>query len=250
MRKKYLSVAITFLIIFGLWEFFHRFDNMVVTLPGPIETFKSFGDVEFSKDLISALWHSLSLVMSGLLMGTSIGYIAGLLIGIFSPMLAGPYHFANALKATPVTVLIPIFLSIFGLFRFLLPLLMLPTIVITASNIADAVENTSRIRRDLLRVNSITSYAYIRHVVIFETIEPLLSTLRVLIPLILAIEVAVDYFLNTNHGLGALVAITYQSPNANAKMYATIIVVMGIGISSVIFLDQISRKVLKWKRDM
>jgi ABC-type nitrate/sulfonate/bicarbonate transport system permease component len=249
MRWSLLSKLITALVVVMIWEMGHQLHFAGGRLPSLLRVVLVFTSASDVKAMALASLQTLTLVFKALGIGGVIGYGLGLILGLSSPYLSGPYHGFNAVKSTPVTVLIPVFLSIFGLGRFLLPLLMLPIIAIMATNVAESVVNINNNRKDILALYGVGNFSYLRRVLLHELAEPVFSTLRVVVPFAIALEVAIDYFLNINGGLGTFIAQAYQAPGRDSEMYAGIIVVSFFGIGAVAVIDRLSRKSLVWKRE-
>lgn len=183
-----------------------------------------------------------------------IGVILGVPLGVFLAeskwrMGGGLYGSFAGLKAVPVTVLIPVFLTVFGLEQFVVPLVALPLVLNFCVNTAQAIAQVSHTRLRLLRSWSVSYSTYARHVLPFECLDSMLQTARVMLPFALALHVAVDYFLCIPNGLGCYVYQAYTY-NDHARMYAAILVVGIIGLGLGEALDFTSRRLLGWKRDI
>lgn len=249
MRWSLLSNALTAVVLILAWEIAHQLQFAGGRFPSLAQVGRVLASFAELKPIAVAALHTLNLVLKALLLGGIAGYLLGLIIGVSFPYLNGPYHGFNALKSTPVTVLLPVFLSIFGLGGFLLPLLLLPITAIMATNVAESVVNTNDNRKAIIALYGVGNISYLRHVLVHELAEPVFSTLRVVVPFAIALEVAVDYFLNINKGLGTFISQSYQAPGKDAEMYAGIIVVSLLGIATVSIIDWLSRKTLIWKRE-
>jgi sulfonate transport system permease protein len=250
MRGAKISLVATAVGGLAIWQLVYAVGGMGGRLPSLWDVTRIFFRPEFLGDLGAAFLHTFLMLFQCLVLGTIAGYVLGVVIGAWPSQMHGPYHVANALRSVPVTVLLPVFLSTFGLRRFLLPMLLLPIICIMASNVSESVRNTSKQRRALLDVYRVRWRQYFAHVLTYETIEPVVATLRVVAPLALAIEIAVDYFLQSNQGLGTLIALAYQIPGREPRMFAGILVVAALGVLLVIAVDSIGTRALRWKRDM
>ena len=207
-----------------------------------------FGNRDFLHEAITGLGNTLALVALALLLGLIIGTLAGAALGIGGQTLIGGYHFLNALRSVPVTVLIPVFLATFGLQRFLVPLVALPVASIMGANLTRAIQEAAQTRRRLLSLYEFGNMAYLRHVLPWETADALFATLRTVVPFTLAIEVAIDYFMNINQGIGAVIYQNYQFPNNEPAMFAGILLVAALGIGTVSAIDRLGKWALRWKQ--
>ena len=121
-KIKFNKTFYTILPVLGiilLWQLFNRLDILNSTLiPPPTKIFK--GIVEWTKsgelfvDFCSSIWRG----VSGLLIGSSVGIMLGLLTGrnpklnlILTPIL-------NVFKAFPPVAMLPIFITFFGIGDF------------------------------------------------------------------------------------------------------------------------------------
>lgn len=92
-------------------------------------------------------------------------------------------------------------------------------------------------------------FNYVIHILFFETLETLFSTLRVMLTLALTLEVAFDYFLSMNKGIGDYIRSYYESyaSNKTTYIYAGILVISLCGILLVKALDLLTDKFMQWK---
>lgn len=187
-------------------------------------------------------------VVESLLLGGVLGIALGLYLGGSRWRLPGLYATLAAMKPVPVTVLIPVFLAVFGLDGFIVPIVALPILTNVSVNVAQAIRTCSVRRRALLRGWGIDGPAYIRHVLVYESLDCLLATACILVPFCLALNIALDYFLRVTDGLGSYVATGYEQYRFD-QMFAGIATVAAIGLLSSFALDVLSARSLQWKRE-
>ncbi len=188
-------------------------------------------------------------VFQAAVIGIAVGVPLGVLLAESKWKIGGLYGSLAGLKAVPVTVLIPVFLSLFGLEKFIVPLVALPLALNFCVNTAQAIAQASQSRLRLLRSWSVSYRTYARHVLPFECLDAMLQTARVMLPFAVAVHIALDYFLCIPNGLGCYVYQAY-SYHEHARMYAGVLVVGIIGLCLGTTIDVASRRLLKWKRDM
>lgn len=243
-----LSTGVVLLVSAGVWEVLHASAFLQGRWPSLLAVLRQFADAGFLEDAGEGVLNTLWLVSRGLLIGLALGGGTGAVLGIGGRKAAGGYHALNALRAVPVTVLIPVFLGMFGLQSFLVPLVALPVASIMGANLAQAIQEAAQPRRRMLSLYGFGPRAYLRHVLPWETADALFATLRTVVPFSLAIEVAVDYFMNANQGIGAVIYRNYQYPGNEPAMFACILLVAFLGIGSVSLIDWLGRWVLEWKQ--
>jgi taurine transport system permease protein len=182
-----------------------------------------------------------------------IGLLFGIPLGVYlaSPRyrLFGAYEVVAATRPLPMTVLIPVFITVFGLDGFAVPLIAVPVLANVAVNTATAIKSCSQRRRTLYLSWGVSGLTYTRHVLAFEVMESLAATMRIMVPYALAVHIALDYFLQTHEGLGAYVANAYQTYAGFDKMFGGIFVVLGIGLVLTVGLDNLLARSLRWKHD-
>jgi len=187
------------------------------------------------------------------LQASVIGVVVGVSLGVFlsagKRRIHGLYGCLAGLKAVPVTVLVPVFLTLFGLETFIVPLVALPLSLNFCVNTAQAIAEANQTRLRMLLSWSVSYGMYARHVLPFECLDAMLQTARVMLPFAFALHIALDYFLCIPNGLGCYVNRAYERQQ-HARMYGAILVAGIIGLALGAAIDLVSRRSLKWKRDM
>lgn len=235
-----------FIIIWELCFVLNLFDGQI---PSILDVFFVFFNYENILEILTHLLKTLNIFIQCLIIGGVTGYIFGIFMGINKNIKLVFYSFFNALKSIPVTIFIPLAIIVFKLSNFLVPLLSIPVSAIVAVNMADACNNINSNRFSTISLIRIKKYSYFTHIIFFETLEILFSTLRIIVTYIIALEIAFDYFLNLNKGLGFFIYDNYQGDKSHLpKMYAGILVVAVLGIILVKFLDIISNTSINWKK--
>lgn len=249
-RNTYLKIIVLpiFLVVWQLCFYFDLFQGQIPSVYSVLMVFLNFDNIS---DITTHLLRTLYIFIQCLIFGGILGYVFGIYMGINKWFNIVFYNFFNAIKSIPVTILIPIAIIVFKLSNFLVPLLSLPVVAIIAVNMADACNNINKNRYGVLSLIKINKYAYFTHILFFETLEVLFSTLRIIVTYIIALEIAFDYFLNLNKGIGFYIYNNYQGDiNHLPKMYAGILIVAILGISIVKALDIISKKSITWKKQI
>jgi ABC-type nitrate/sulfonate/bicarbonate transport system permease component len=241
----------TLLKVFGfiaIWEAVH-YANI---LEGEIPSFFVIIYCLFNEDtlieLIEAFFNSMIAFTLSAFFGVTIGYLFGVLMGAYKFIRELFYGIFNSLKSVPVTVLIPVFLILFGLDAYYIFLITVPPLAIVAVNISDSYYSTNLTRKTILKFKDVSPLSFVKHIFFWDSLDILYSTLRVVVTYVLALEVALDYFMNTSDGLGHFVRDNYNSANTYPQMYLAIFIVAILGITLVSFINIISEKTLLWKK--
>jgi ABC-type nitrate/sulfonate/bicarbonate transport system permease component len=247
-RAGWASTGCTVLVTLVLWEVLHRRGFLSGRWPSLLSVVAEFGDPGFREHAAAAAVRTGGLAVASLGTGLMAGALCGIAIGLSGRILIGPYHLVNAVRSVPITVLMPVFLGTFGLRHFLLPMIAVPVGALMASNLAQAIWKSALPRRQVIGLLGFGRWAYLRHVVAWEAADAMVATLRVVVPLALAIEVAIDFFMNANSGLGSLISQAYHYPGRESEMFAGIIMVAGAGVCGVIGVDTVGARVMRWKQ--
>lgn len=246
-RGDWWVLGVLAVVFCATWEYCARRGM----LQGRWPTLESVGAAAYTRrvELLRAARGTLADVLEATLYGSLLGLLLGGLLSAARSKLKSVAAMVSGLKAIPVTVLIPIFLSVFGLERFLVPLIALPMAINVGINLSKAIGNVSEARYRLLRSWSVPRHVYCRSVLPFECMEAMLQTTRVVLPLVFALHIALDYFLGVSGGLGSFVRMANDRYQYGA-MYAAIAFVGCAGIALEWFLGAIESWGLRWKRDI
>ncbi len=174
------------------------------------------------------------------------GYLLGCAMGLSTTVRTWLYFPTSVFKSVPVTVFLPVFMTVFGLSFFTYPMLCLPICAMVAVNIANTIGEMPRSRLLQRRLLRLSIGVYIRDIVFWETLGSFFATVRIAAPFCLTIQVALDYFLDANGGLGSFIKNRYEAYQY-APMYLAILLVCAIGFLLLFSVDILSRKLQRWK---
>lgn len=245
LKKVILNTAI-FII---LWQVAHWLNLFSDKLPSLLSVAKAYINPNVVVEMLIALSTTLKYVAASLILGISIGYCLGIIIGLTPKVKSFSYSYLNGIKAIPVTVLLPLFLAVFGYQKFPIPIIAVPITAIIAVNIAQACEKTNVNRQSLAKLLAISKFNYWLHILRWETLDILFASLRIVITYALALQIAFEYFLQHTKGIGEWIYRTDygQGENYLGNMYSAVILVAFVGIMFIKLLDLISKHQLKWK---
>lgn len=253
MYKKFtnrkFSIGLINILIVGItWYILSILPFIKGTIPNPFSVIKILLSTELFT-IISRLCITLLNVLIILAASTLIGYPIGFLCGYNKYINSQLYPIFNSLKSIPITVLLPVFIVVFHLDYFLYPLIAVPLIANLSVNISQSVSQINENRLNIVSLMGIKKKRIFIHIYFWETVEPLLTTMRILVTYALTIEIALDYFLRTSQGIGSYIFSQYNSYDEHkySYMFAGILIVSIVGISSIKLVDLISNKLLKWK---
>lgn len=214
-------------------------------MPPPTEvtrTLLSSKSIELIFPALVTLW----VVVLCLLTGLIVGYATGCAMGLSPRAKTVLYFPASLFKSVPVSVFLPVFMTVFHLDYYIYPMLCLPIWAMVAVNIANSVSDLPQERKLQRRLLELSTAVYLRDIVFWETIESLCATIRIAAPFCLTLQVAIDYFLNANGGLGAFIRTCYDS-RSYSPMYVAILFVCVFGLTMLVLTDELSHRLQKWK---
>lgn len=241
---KLVKSNISFFIFIIIWEVV----AFTYEVPHLLEIIKFMIFSENSNEIFLALINTIWPVGKILILGIILGYVFGLFIGTSVYAYSILYDLMNAIRSIPITILIPLYIIVFKLENFLVPLIVTPIVALISVNVAQACKAISLERNIQFKFLNFNYLERIGHVYFWETLEVTLSTLRIAVGYALALQIAIDYFLGFDKGLGHYVYVSYISSynNSTISMISGIFIVSIIGIILVKIVDFISKKTLKW----
>ncbi len=244
---KVKSIYYLSALIFA-WYLLYYFDFANSTIPSPFDVIQLLTSTEILS-LSSRLLVTLSTVFVALTVSIIIGYAIGVVSSFSTVCYSIFYPFFNGIKSVPITVFLPLFLVVFHLEHFVVPMICVPLIATLGVNMANASRSVNGTRDSIANSLLIGRFAYFRHILFWETLETFFATLRVIFTYALTLEIALDYFLRYNKGIGDYISGYYESyyDDKYVYMYAGIVVASVSGIVLIKVLDKISIRFLQWK---
>jgi sulfonate transport system permease protein len=185
-------------------------------------------------------------VLLSLAAGLLLGCATGCAMGLSRKAKTLLYFPASLFKSVPVSVFLPVFMIIFHLDYYIYPMLCIPVWAMVAVNIANSISDMPLERTLQRRLLGLPLRDYLRDIVFWETLDTLFATIRIAAPFCLTLQVALDYFLNANRGLGAFIRARYESASYR-PMYVAILFVCAFGFAMLSATDELSQRLQKWK---
>jgi NitT/TauT family transport system permease protein/sulfonate transport system permease protein len=118
-HERVICAIISVLVFLGIWHFVAVFTRVAIFLPSPVEVLRVFF-VSFVNPIGGnmiyghALW-SLSRVMAGFFIGSTLGIIAGILMGLYKPINYLIWPIFEIIRPIPPIAWIPLSILWFGL---------------------------------------------------------------------------------------------------------------------------------------
>lgn len=163
------------------------------------------------------------------------------------------YIVVAGMSFVPVTVLMPYFLRGFGLQYFAYPLLALPVALVMYASFHEAFGHSNKARASLMTNYGMSKVAFFFRVLLRESIPSIHTSLRFTLSMAFAIFLALDYFMETWGGLGALVRYHYNRlafdyPLHNGLMGCTVLSAGILGSLQVLVLAAIAKPFTEFRK--
>jgi NitT/TauT family transport system permease protein len=245
-RLGTLGVA---LLIFLVWEFLPR-SGLVppIILPPFTEVVEALYTLVIQDFFLGHFWVTLNEILWGFVLGTTIGLIGGISLGVFEPLKRLTYPFVVAFQAIPKIVLAPLFISWFGYGQaskvvMATVIAFFPVLINTMVGLENVPRDTIRLmqslrasRNQIFRKVSLPSAAPL----IFAGIKTALT--------FALIGAIVGEFVGASEGLGFLLH-TYNFQLRIDRVFSVIIVLSAIGAVFYLLLEWLDKKLIFWRQD-
>lgn len=217
-----------------------------LTMPPPSAIVETLWNLAASGRLWTHLYPSLTRLVIGAAIGTTLGIAIGTMIGLFSLARAGLVPLVSALFPIPKIALLPLFVIWFGIgesskYALIAFGTFTPTVVATFG----AVDNVDRTLIRMGQSFGLSWWSVVRKIVLPGAFPGILSGLRVSIAIGIILLVAAE-MLGAEHGIGAYI-LEAGSLYDLERLFAgvTVLSVMGVTLSWLIGL--LERRFLSWR---
>lgn len=238
---------VSVVVVLGFWEVSGRqVSPLYMSYPSAIAD----AAVEITKngELPSALSSSARTLISGFVIASVIGVLAGLFIGRYRRVEAALDWLVNALYATPLVALIPLVILWFGLeFKAKLVIVVIMAIFPVLINTASGVRNVSPAMVDVGRAFVLNERQIFTKIVLPAALPYIMTGLRLGIGRAIIGMVVAEFFTGIS-GLGALV-ITYGNAFRTDAMLVPVLVLMILGVVLTALLRWAEVRIAPWKSD-
>ncbi|WKG05676.1 ABC transporter permease [Mycolicibacterium sp. HK-90] len=233
LGNQAVGATLLALVVAIVWEIF---SDLTFVVPSPVQTFRvlirNLADPAYLFDLqVTA-----QSVLLAFVIGTAIGGVLGLLLGlsqrlrlIFEPMLI-------VLNGIPKIVLYPVLLPIFTLSGSKIVMGVLFALFPVLINVTTGVQEIPRVYWKLARSVRANAWQTLVHIIIPAIRRPLLTGIRLAVSLAV-VGVVLSEFFATRRGLGRVVLQSY-SHGDYPSMVATIMLLITISFGISIALWQ------------
>lgn len=244
-RRGVGLVVIVALVLFVEWGTQSGWIS-ALTLPKPSDVLATFVELYQSGLLFQHLSVSLSRLAVGASLGAVTGIGVGILIGLFSYIRAGLVPLVAAIFPIPKIALLPLFVIWFGIdegskYALIAFGTFTPTVVATYG----AVDNVDR---GLVRMGQsfgLSWLSIVRKIVIPGAMPGILSGLRISLAIAIILLVAAE-MLGAEYGIGAYILEAGALYDLE-RLFAGVVILSALGVTVSIIIGLIEKRMLKWR---
>ena len=246
-RALPFAAPLVFLVLIGLWELGSRSGLISpIALPAPSEAIAAMGDLIETGMLWRHLEASLSRLVMGWTIGTVAGIVLGLAIGLFSLARAGLSPVVSALFPIPKIALLPLFIIWFGIgegskVATIVFGTFFPTVIATYGGV-DSVDRT------LIRMGqsfALSPLSIVRKIILPGALPAILSGARISASIAIILLVAAE-MIGAEYGIGAYILLA-GSLFALDQLIAGVAMLSIIGLTVAWLIGRAERALLDWR---
>jgi len=232
---------------FAVWSFLAYTDVVPkISLATPVEALRAIGPLFAEWSLHVHIGATLVRTILAFALSGTIGLVGGLLVGTsraLDQVFAWPIAF---FRSIPVTALLPVSLALFGIGNTSkVALATIGCALIVLVNTAYGARQPSQVRIRVARDFGANRLQVFRSVIIPEALPHIAAGLRVALALSLVLVVVTEMFSGTKFGIGRKIN-DFHLQFRLAEMYASILVLGGIGLLMNSVLLYIERRAFRW----
>jgi len=246
-RQLGYVAPIVFVVLIALWEVGSRSGLISnIALPAPSAAFDAFEDLVKTGMLWKHLSVSLYRLIVGWTLGSILGVLFGLAIGLFSVARAGLLPLVSALFPIPKIALLPLFIIWFGIgegskVATILFGTFFPTVISTYSGV-------DNVDRNLIRMGQSFGLAWssiVRKIIIPGAMPAILSGFRISASIAIVLLVAAE-MIGAQYGIGAYILMA-------GSLFALDQLICGVALLSIIglcvswLIGRLEKRMLNWR---
>ena len=244
--RRLLGLAVP-LVLLALWELLGRLGVFAPNLvPTPAAVAREIADLHATGELYGHLGVTLGRVLLGFLWGTAAATLLGVLAGCspFARQVLDPT--LQALKAVPSLAWVPLFILWFGIFETSkLALIALGAFFPVYLALMTAIQDTDRKLVEVGRINGLSAWQMVRHVLVPSTLPAYVVGLRGGLALGWMFVIAAE-LMGSIEGLGFLM-VDGQMTGRPAVIVASLLLFALCGKLTDAVLARIARPWLAWQ---
>ena len=231
------------------WELMARAGLISPLLaPSPSAVVRALVQEFTSGEIAPHLLLTLYRVGSGILIGGSFGIVAGLLMGMSRRLRDIADPFVAAIHPIPKIAILPLVMALLGIGdKSRIAVISLAVFFPMMINTMNGVLQISRTHLDVARNYGANGIKLFRRVVLPASLPMVLSGLRIGVNLALLITISIE-IAGATQGLGALIWTSWEVMRIEV-LYASLVVIMALGISANMLVRLVSDAVAPWSHE-
>jgi NitT/TauT family transport system permease protein len=232
-----------------LWEMMSRWGFISPLLaPAPTSIVRTLISGFTSGQILPEVRVTLYRVLSGIAIGGSVGLTVGLLMGTSRRFREIVDPFIAAIHPLPKIAILPVVMALLGIGdTSRIAVISLTVFFPMAINTMNGVRQISPIHLDVARNYGATGIRLFTRVVLPASLPSVLTGMRVAVNLALLITISIE-IAGATRGLGALIWTSWEVMRIEL-LYASLLVIMALGITANLLMRLVSDALAPWARD-
>lgn len=217
-------------------------------VPSPLTIAQAGWDLALSGRLALDIGASLRRLVVGFVLGAVPGVILGMVMGLNRWVRATIDPLVAALYPIPKIAILPLLMLIFGLGDgSKIAVVAMAVLFLTIINTTAGVVQLDRIYFDVARNYRTPWYKLFLRVILPGALPTIFAGLRISLGVSLVVLVGAE-FVASDAGIGYLIWVSWQTLVVE-NMFVGIIVITVLGVLSTLFLHEVERLLVPWRRD-
>jgi ABC-type nitrate/sulfonate/bicarbonate transport system permease component len=248
MNRKFVVRAISFAVVFLLWEVYGRRVNPILfTYPSAIG--RAFIGLVASGELQSYMKESLLVLTYASILSLIVGVLLGVIMGRFSIVEWAADIYISALYSTPMVAVVPLIVLWFG---FKVPakviIVFLFMVFPVLLNTYEGVKNVDRNLQEVARSFCSSEGQLWRHLIIPSAIPFIVAGVRLAIGRGLVGMIVAEFYTSVT-GLGYMI-VRYANALETDKLFVPIVVVMVLGVGLMSLAKWVEGRIAPWRNSL
>jgi ABC-type nitrate/sulfonate/bicarbonate transport system permease component len=248
-NKERALAILSPLAVVALWQFA---SNMGWTnqryVPSPLAIAQAGWDLALSGRLANDIGASLRRLVIGFVLGAVPGILLGMVMGLNRWVRAAIDPLIAALYPIPKIAILPLLMLAFGLGdASKVAVVAMSVLFLTIINTTTGVVQLDRIYFEVARNYGTPWYKLFTRVILPGALPVIFAGLRISLGVSLVVLVGAE-FVASDAGIGYLIWVSWQTLVVE-NMFVGIIVITVLGVLSTLFLHEVERLLVPWRRD-
>jgi NitT/TauT family transport system permease protein len=233
----------------ALWEAGSRAGLISQFLaPAPSEVVRTLYAQFSTGEILPHLFSTLYRVLSGLAIGGSIGILSGALMGTIPRLRAIADPFLSAIHPVPKIAILPVVMALLGIGdASRIAVISLGVFFPMMINTLGGVRSINQTYLDVARNYGASGFRLLSRVMLPASLPMILSGTRIALNMGLTVTITTE-ITGARRGLGALIWTSWEVLRMDL-LYATLVVIMVLGVSCNLTVKYLTRVLAPWSVD-